>query len=147
IRNMRFIKASSFYDYAKRARLSLLGVDIGKTQSGIRNMRFIKASSLYDYAKRARLSLLGVDIGKTQSGVCVAYPTSGVIVLARLSIDGPIYSFKHNLIDEAADSFEFSTALNRLAKEYKAIGFHFGFPYDQRFLVEEMLNRMNDLSL
>ncbi|KAK0583631.1 hypothetical protein LWI29_000524 [Acer saccharum] len=112
---MRFIKALSLYDYAKRARLSLLGVDIGKTQSGIRNMRFIKTLSLYDYAKRARLSLLGVDIGKTQSGVCVAYLTSGIIVPARLPVDDPIYSFKHNLIDEAADSFEFSTALNRLA--------------------------------
>ncbi|KAK1562190.1 hypothetical protein Q3G72_007795 [Acer saccharum] len=188
---MRFIKALSFYDYAKRARLSLVGVDIGKTQSGtclrgvvrfhfgfpydqrflveemvdmmndlslsttistIRNMRFLKALSLYDYAKRAGLPLLRVDIGKTQSGVYVAYPTSGVIVPARLSIYGPIYSVRHNLIDEAADSIEFSTALNRLVEKYRAVEFHFGFSYDQRFLndpelVEEIVDKMKDLSL
>ncbi|KAK0584456.1 hypothetical protein LWI29_013556 [Acer saccharum] len=95
-----------------------MGSDAGEDSNGrmIRNMRYIKLLSLYDKAKRAVLPYLGVDIGKRRSSICVGYPSSGVIIPMRLPMDGLIYTIRHNLLDNAAGSIEFSTALNTLAQ-------------------------------
>ncbi|KAK1561904.1 hypothetical protein Q3G72_002765 [Acer saccharum] len=82
----------------------------------IRNMRYIKLLSLYDKAKRSVLPYLGVDIGKRRSSICVGYPSSDVIIPMRLPMDGLIYTIRQNLLDNAASSIEFSTALNTLAQ-------------------------------